>query len=394
MTTRPPIVVHVTTTDVSLDWLLGNQLVAFQRAGYDVVGVSAAGPHVERLTARGIRHIALRHATRAPAPGQDALALVELVRLFRQLRPDIVHTHNPKPGVYGRIAGRVARVPVVVNTVHGLYAQPGDALTRRSLVYGLERVAASFSDAELVQNPEDVETLVRLRIPRDRLALLGNGIDLDRFDPARVTGAERAAARAELVPDDAPGTVLVGLVGRLVREKGFPEVFRAATAVREHVPEVRFAVVGDDEPDKPDALTPDDRAPARAAGVVFAVARADVTPYYAAMDCFVLASHREGFPRAAMEAAAMGLPIVTTNIRGCRQVVDDGRNGILVPVRDAAALAAAITRLATDSGLRAEMGAAGRAKALRDFDERRCIDITLETYARLLARRAPARVGR
>ncbi len=193
-----PVLAHVTTTDISLELLLGPQLEAFAREGFDVVGISAPGPYVDALAQRGVRHIPLQHATRAFALGEDVQAVWELTSVFRRLRPAIVHTHNPKPGVYGRVAARLAGVPIVVNTVHGLYAQADDRWTKRTLVYSAERVASLCSDAELVQNVEDVETLRRLRIPDRKLTLLGNGIDLRRFDPARVSPAERAAAREVL----------------------------------------------------------------------------------------------------------------------------------------------------------------------------------------------------
>lgn len=384
MTEARPRVVHVTTTDISLEWLLGNQLAAFEMAGYEVIGVSAPGPFVAALEQRGIRHVPLRHATRSVAPLEDAQALGELVSVFRRLRPAIVHTHNPKPGLYGRIAARIARVPVVVNTVHGLYAQPHDRFARRAMIYSMERIAGLCSNAELVQNPEDVDTLRRIGVPERKLTLLGNGIDLGRFDPSAIDDTDASAARAELggvVPED----VVVGLVGRLVREKGYAEVFAAAGQLRERLPFLRFAVIGVDEHEKQDALDAADRARADAAGVRFLGERHDVDRLYAGMDIFVLASHREGFPRAAMEAAAMGLPVIATDIRGCRQVVDNGTTGLLVPARDALALAGAIESLAVDPTRRRQLGIAGRAKAARDFDERRCVAITLETYRRLLA---------
>ena len=378
--------VHVTTTDMSLALLLGPQLRAFSAAGYEVIGMSAPGDWVGRLEADGIRHVPLRHATRAVAPAHDARALGELRGLFRSLRPDIVHTHNPKPGVYGRLAARAAHVPVIVNTVHGLYATPEDRWARRAVVYTLERLAARCSHAELVQNPEDVEVLARLGIPRPKLHLLGNGIDLARFDPSRVSQEHTAALRAEMGagPDD----VVCGLVGRLVWEKGYREVFAAAARLRVTVPHVRIVVVGPHDSDKADAITDADLDRARRDGVTFLGLRHDVEALYAAMDVYVLASHREGFPRSAMEAAAMGVPVVATRIRGCRQVVDDGRTGRLVPVRDAGALADAIAALATDSGLRETLGAAARAKAQREFDQQRVIDTTLAVYESLLTRRA------
>jgi glycosyltransferase involved in cell wall biosynthesis len=386
-----PVVVHVTTTDMSLELLLGPQLERFGDAGFDVIGMSAPGPYVERLAARGVRHVALRHATRRLAPIEDARALFELVGHFRDLRPAVVHTHNPKPGLYGRLAARIARVPVVVNTVHGLYALPEDPLPKRALVYGCERLAASCSDAELLQNEEDLPVLRRLRVPERRLTILGNGIDLDRFDPGKLTPDQIATARRELgavCRDD----VVVGSIGRLVREKGYPELFEAAAELRTGAPQVRFVAVGPDEPDKADALTAGDRALAARAGVRLLGHRDDVVQLYAGMDVLVLASHREGFPRAPMEAAAMGLPVVATDIRGCRQAVEHGKTGLLVPPRDPQALVAAIGKLTGDRALRTRLGAAARTKALREFDQQRCIDITVATYRRLLAaagRRAP-----
>ena len=395
MSRERPTVVHVTTIDMSLELLLGPQLEAFADAGYHVIGASAPGPYVDALVGRGIEHVPLAHATRAMAPVEDARALAELVALFRRVRPSIVHTHNPKPGLYGRIAARIARVPVVVNTVHGLYALPEDPWPKRTIAYGLERLAATCSHAELLQNPEDLPTLRRLRVPAERLTVMGNGIDLGRFDRAAVTADERDAARREMGAT-AADDVVVGLVGRLVREKGYPEVFEAAARLRTLAPQVRVAVIGPDEPDKADALTATDRRTAEAAGVRFLGGRDDVVRLYAGMDIHVLASHREGFPRSPMEASAMGVPVVATDIRGCRQAVEDGVSGLLVPVRDPEALAAAVARLATDPAERRRMGSAARERALASFDQRRCIDLTLATYARLLARAglaAPAPAG-
>src|SRR5262245_37311195 len=176
--TPAPLVIHVAPTDMSLELLLRPQLSAFVHAGYRIVGASAAGPYAAALAERGIEHVPLEHATRSMALSEDVRALRELFALFRQRRPAIVHTHNPKPGVYGRIAARVAGTPAIVNTVHGLYALPEDSLARRTAVYGLERTASAFSHVELVQNEEDLAVLRRLRVPGDRLALLGNGIDL------------------------------------------------------------------------------------------------------------------------------------------------------------------------------------------------------------------------
>src|SRR5262245_52015932 len=391
MTGTRPTVVHVTTTDISLELLLGPQLEAFAAAGFHVIGASAPGPYVDAVTRRGVQHVALRHATRSFAPFEDGRALFELTSLFRRLRPDIVHTHNPKPGHYGRAAARLAGVRGVVNTVHGLYALPEDSAPKRVLVYGLERLVALCSHAELVQNPEDVAVLRRIGVPEHKVMLLGNGIDLDRFDPETIPAEDVAAARTELGavrPDD----VVVGVVGRLVHEKGYREIIRAALRLRHRTPALRFAVIGPDEPEKARSVSRAERALAADAGVRFLGRRDDLERLYRGMDIYVLASYREGFPRSAMEAAAMRLPIVASDVRGCRQVVDSGVTGILVPVRDSPALADAIGALAVDPERRLRMGAAGREKAVREFDQKRCIDVTLSVYRRLLAATGPESV--
>jgi glycosyltransferase involved in cell wall biosynthesis len=376
--------VHVTSVDMSLELLLGPHLEAFVQAGYEVIGMSAPGPYVSRLEARGIRHFPLRNSTRAMNPIRDFRAYRELKALFRQTRPDIVHTHNPKPGVYGRLAARAADIESVVNTVHGLYALPDDPLPKRAVTYALERLAARASTVELVQNVEDIPVLRRIGVDAAKIILLGNGIDLDRFSPSAADAGRVSDLRLELnLKGD---EVVIGTVGRLVAEKGYSELFAAMRQVRETNPRVRLVVVGPEDPEKSDALS---RAQLRRAcddGVVFLGPRKDMNVFYAAIDVFALASHREGFSRSGMEAAAMGLPIVGTDIRGIRQVVDHGKTGILVPVRDPERLARAIRQVVADADMRQRMGASGRRKAISEFDQRSQIELTLEVYEHLLAR--------
>jgi len=171
------------------------------------------------------------------------------------------------------------------------------------------------------------------------------------------------------------------MVGRLVAEKGYPELFAAARLLGSGYV---VLAIGPHEPEKADALAPEVVATARRDGVRLLGMRTDVDRLYGAMDLFVLPSHREGFPRAAMEAAAMGLPIVATDIRGCREVVEDAVNGLLVPVGDPAALAGAIRSLGEDPARRRRMGAAGRDKARREFDEREVVRRVLSEQVRAL----------
>lgn len=378
-------VVHLTTVDMSLRYLLLPQLTAMRDQGWHVTGVSAAGEHVAALEEAGIDHVALEGSTRASNPLADLRAASHLRRILTDLRPDVLHTHNPKPGVYGRIVGRLSRhVPAVVNTVHGLYALPEDRFAKRAAVYGAERLAASFSHMELVQSREDVAMLIELGVPSERVRHLGNGVDLARFDPTRDDLPARDALRAEL--GFTPDCLVVGAVGRLVAEKGYPELFEAFRRARRERDDIRLVVVGPHDPDKVDALDRDVIERAEADGVVFLGMRDDVDALYRAFDVYVLASHREGFPRSAMEAAAMRLPVFATDIRGCREVVDHGRTGELFPVRDPQTLANALVRAAADRPRLEALAAGARRKAEQRFDDRRQVEITLDAYDDVLVK--------
>ena len=374
-----PKLVHVTTTDTSIDWLLSPQLAAFADEGFDVTAVSAPGPHLDAIADAGIRHVPLHSFTRRMDPLADLRATRELSRVLADLEPHILHTHNPKPGVIGRVLGRRRGVPVVVNTVHGLYAQPCDSRRRRLAVYGAEAFALRFSDMELVQNIEDLLTLRQLGAPRSRLLHLGNGIDLGRFSASTATRARGLRLRRSL--GIAPDAFVVGIVARLVWEKGYRELLGAIEDLqRAGYRSIEFLVVGPHEPGTPDAVDAASLDRMRALGVHVLGSRRDVENVYAAMDCFVLPSHREGVPRSAMEAQAMGLPVIACDIRGSRQVVADGTTGLLVPPRRARAIARAIVGLHDAPGTRRAMAEAAVRRARRHFDQDRVIDLTMGVY--------------
>jgi glycosyltransferase involved in cell wall biosynthesis len=381
-------IAHVTTVDLSLRFLLLPQLRALRDAGFDVTTISAAGPWVPALEAEGIRHIPWTTVTRAWDPPSDLRAFGELVGILRRERFDLVHTHNPKPGVIGRVAARVAGVPHVMNTVHGLYATPEDGLRRRAPVLAAEWLAARCSDLELYQSAVDLAWAQRLHLARrGRSVHLGNGIDLQVFSPT-IKGGERVRRlRAHL--GISPGELVVGTVGRMVREKGYEELFAAARLVRSRVPNTRFLVVGGADLGKEDAISTD--ALERVADAfLFTGWREDVADLMALMDVFVLPSWREGLPRSSVEAGASGLAQVLTDIRGCREVVRDGAEGFLVPVRDPRRLADAILRLLDDPALRARMGRAGRARVEALFDERRVTRTVVRATQLLLNQRPVA----
>jgi glycosyltransferase involved in cell wall biosynthesis/ribosomal protein S18 acetylase RimI-like enzyme len=361
-------VAHITTVDVTLRFLLIEQLERLQSEGYEVTAVSSPGPWLEDLERLGVRTIEWRNATRAWSPSKDVAALVELVRILRRERFHIVHTHNPKPGLMGRIAARVARVPVVVNTVHGFYATPDDPFTKRASIMALECAASRLSHAELFQSREDLAWAARRWIGTSRTRhYLGNGIDVRHFSTDRVPEDRSVAVRAAL--GISPEQLVVGTVGRLVREKGYVEFIEAARSIRSTRDDVIFLAVGPRDPDKPDALTQAD-IDAASADVKFLGFRDDVRDLLSIMDVFVLPSWREGVPRSAIEAASMSRAMVLTDIRGCREIAGPGSEALFVPPRAPRALTGSIASLLKDPERRARLGAAARAKVVEEFDER------------------------
>jgi glycosyltransferase involved in cell wall biosynthesis len=382
---KPLKVAHITTVDLSLRYLLLNQLRAIEKAGFEVSGISATGPNVPVLEAAGVRHIAAP-LSRSLTPLKDLVALALLWRILRREKFDIVHTHTPKAGLLGQYAALLARTPIRVHTIHGLYF-PGHMTAKTRWKYVLlERITMLPSMRNFSQNVEDVTTAIEAGISReDRIELIGNGIDLKTFAAGTVDAGRRSAIRASLGLRDEHK--IVGMVARLVVEKGYLEMFAAVKIIRAKEPLARFVFIGEIADFKDDALSPAKLAELGIDDVAqFLGHRTDVRDLYGVMDVFAHPSHREGFPRAPMEAAAMGLPVVATDIRGCRQTVDDGVNGYLVPLRDAGALAERVGELLGDEEKRRVMGSAGRAKAEREFDEEAVFARVVAAYGRMAGR--------
>jgi glycosyltransferase involved in cell wall biosynthesis len=234
------------------------------------------------------------------------------------------------------------------------------------------------------QNREDIETCIHDGLcPEQKLVYLGNGIDIDLFHPRnreplaveRARGAERIARTS----------TVIGMVGRLTEEKGYRDYFAAARLVLAEEEDVTFLAIGPFEPEKADAIQQSEIDALGFADHLRVLGhRTDVARLYAAMDVFVLPSHREGFPRAPMEAAATGLPVLVSDERGCRETVIDGASGFLVPQRDPRQLAKAMLRLIRDKPLRERLGARGRILAEDRFDQRNVFAKVVRGYEALV----------
>jgi glycosyltransferase involved in cell wall biosynthesis len=334
---------------------------------------------------------------RSLTPLADLRSLWRLCWVMRRERFTIVHTHTPKAGLLGQLAAGMAGVPVVVNTLHGFYFHDHMRRAARRFYITLEKVAARCSDRILSQNREDIATALRERIcAAEKIDHLGNGIDLGVFDPGRITPETTRALRRELRIQ--PGAKVIGFVGRLAaRRKGFLDFLRAGAELVKRLPHVCFVIAGSSDPGKPDAVHPE---VAKEFGIweqcrfLGLRENAELPALYALMDVLVLPSLFEGIPRVIMEAAAMGVPAVATDVKGNREAVIDGRTGYLVAFADVPALAGAIEKLLRHPDQARRMGEEGRRLALESFDERRVFDRVRREYLELLGRKGLPRPQR
>jgi glycosyltransferase involved in cell wall biosynthesis len=253
---------------------------------------------------------------------------------------------------------------------------------KQGFYWTLEKFTATLAHHLLSQSREDVETAVERGLSgADKVLYLGNGINVSHFRPF-IGEQERLANRQSL--GLSAEDVVVGAVGRLVYEKGFAELFVAAEELTRKHPELHFIIIGGQDEGQSDSIPPVVVERLRATGHVHFIGwQQEITEWYSAMDLFVLPSHREGIPRACMEAAAMELPVIATDIRGCREVVKHGASGLLVPVGDPESLSLAIEKFAADPGLRRAMGIRGRRHIVENFDQLQVLERLINFYAQI-----------
>ncbi len=368
------------------DWYLYNFRRSFaldlQRKGYEVLLISPPGPYGVRIRALRLRYESVPMDRRSLNPFREAALLRYLWRLFRRERPALVHSFTIKCAVYGSLAARLAGVPARINAVAGMgYVFTSDdrrARLLRPMVRTLLKRALGGSGARLIlQNPDDVALFERAGLVDASLVRLirGSGVDCSRFIVRPPDSASGAAMK--------PPRVL--LAARLLWDKGIAEFVAAARELRAQGRAISFLLAGDPDQGNPAAVSENTVRDWMREGVLEWLGHVDDMPaLIATVDVVVLPSYREGLPKGLIEAAACGLPLVATDVPGCREVITDGEDGLLVPARDAPALAAASLRLLDDPKLAARLGAAARRKALSEFDDHIIIDRTLAVYAELL----------
>lgn len=369
---RKPKLLYVVTED----WYFCSHrlplAIAAKDAGFDVAVATRVCDHGKLIEDAGLKLIPFEISRRGMNPLRELPTIVRLAAFYHREKPDLVHHVAMKPVLYGSIAAHLVGVRHVVNAVAGLgWLYTSRRLTTRMVRFVMQQVLARALRASeiIVQNPDDRNQLRAVGL--DRLHLIhGAGVDTRVFAPV-----QRPL-----------GQPCVVLASRMLWNKGVGEFVAAARALKMDGISARFVLVGGHDPGNPAAIPEEQLRAWRAEGVVeWWGHRSDMAEVLAQAHIACLPSYREGLPKSLVEAAACGLPIVTTDAPGCREVVEDGVNGFLVPVKDSSALAEALRKLIADAGLRQRMGTASRAKVLAEFSQEKVIDQTLALYHELIS---------
>lgn len=345
-------------------------------SGYEVVVATRVQNHGSQIQESNLILSPISMRRRSKNPLSELKTIVELIKLYRYEQPDLVHHVALKPVLYGSIAALVTKTPVCVNAIAGLgfvfSSRNWRAKLLKPVIRLLFRILLNRAHSSVIlQNPDDCKMLVNAGIlEADHVALIrGSGVDLRQFS----------------VEAEPSGLPVVLLASRMLWDKGVGEFVAAVKRLRREGVQARFVLVGDGDRDNPASISDSQLHQWQDDGVIEWWGRRDNMPEVLAQAHIVcLPSYREGLPKVLLEAAACGRPIVTTDAPGCREIVRDGENGLLVPVCDEVALAQAIKRLIDNPKLRKQMGLQGREIVEREFSLEQVIEETLSLYRKLL----------
>ncbi len=363
---------------ITEDWYFWSHRVdlarAARQAGYEVIVATRVADHGERIRAEGFRLEPLEMIRRSRNPVREAAAVAELVRVYRRVKPDVVHHVAMKPILYGSLAARIAGVPAVINAFAGLgytFMDGRNRLLRWCMKMALRTALSLGRSAVLVQNRDDQDRLVGEGMaPASRTRIIaGSGIDVSVYS---------------LQPQPS-GVPIVVLPARMLWDKGIGEFVEAARRLKRKGLNARFILVGRRDEHNPAAI-PEVRLRewVKEGAVEWWGHREDMPAVYEMAMLIVLPSYREGFPKVLLEAAACGKAVVATNVPGCREIVRDRFNGLAVPPKNPAALAEAIDELLSDSPLREMMGDRSRKLAVEEWSSSKITGQVLALYHELL----------
>ncbi len=340
--------------------------------GYEVVAVSSDGPELERVRDAGGR-VEIVEMVRHISPLKDLKSLWRMIKVFRKENPVMVHSMTPKAGLLCMMAAWLCRVPVRVHTFTGLVFPTSTGLKRRILM-ATDWLTCACATHVIPEGEGVKNDLIKYRITKKPIKVLGYGnvmgIDLNRFDPETPEVAEAAKSLRKL------DVFTFIFIGRIVRDKGINELTEAFLRLYKERQDIRLLLIGPTE-DNLDPVSAETKEIIKSCNGIEAVgSQKDVRPWLGASDCFVFPSYREGFPNVVIEAGAMGLPSIVTDINGSREIVIEGKNGTIIPSKNTGALYTAMQRMITDTAWRDSLAANARSLIASRFEQsyvRQCL---------------------
>lgn len=373
--------IRLTTIPISLEKLLEGQLT-FMSKFYDVTAVSSEEKNLKEYGIKeGVStfHIPL---TRKITPVADIRAVIKFYRFLKKEKPLIVHTHTPKAGIVGMMAAALAKVPIRLHTVAGLPLMEAKGVKRKILNY-VEKRTYRYATMVYPNSKGLKEIILKEKFcDANKLKVLGegssNGIDTSYFSRAHFSEEKVQKKREEL--NIHPSDLVYVFVGRLVKDKGLEELIAAFRLLQQDHNQCTLLLIGPYEEDL-DPLSENTRREIDSNSKIITTGyQQDIRIYLAISDILVFPSYREGFPNVVMQAGAMDLPAIVSNINGCNEIVMDGRNGLLVPAKDTEKLYEKMDLLATDHDMREQLSSNARQEIVRRYERKRMWEIILEEY--------------
>lgn len=364
---------RTTTVPGSLETFCQGLLKELQeRDGYEIVALSSPGESLDRLTVSdGVRTVAIPMERRM-APFKDLKSLWRLIRVFKREKPDMVHSMTPKAGLLCMMAAWICRVPVRVHTFTGLVFPTATGFTQKILIF-TDRLTCACATHVIPEGEGVKSDLINYGITRKPLRVLGHGnvrgIDLKHYDRTPEVMKEASGIRQD-------GVFTFIFIGRIVRDKGINELVKAFARLNNEISATRLILVGSYEQNL-DPVLPETLAEIERNQAIEAVgSQKDVRPWLAASDALVFPSYREGFPNVVIEAGAMGLPSIVTDINGSREIIIEGENGTIIQPRDCEALYSAMKRMILNPKTTREMAAKARSLVASRYEQcyvRQCL---------------------
>jgi glycosyltransferase involved in cell wall biosynthesis len=384
MTAPKKKLVRITTVPISLEKLLSGQL-HFMTDYYDVIGVSSGGEKLDLVAKKENIRVQAVELTRKITPLKDLKAVFHLYRFLKKEKPFIVHSHTPKAGTIGMLAAKLAGVPHRLHTVAGLPLLEATGKKRKVLDF-VEKITYSCA-TKVYPNSKGLKEIIIQNgyCAANKLEVLANGssngIDTSHFNPDLISESQKTTLRAQLGIQENDKVFI--FVGRLVKDKGINELIAAFDKLSQTHSQVKLLLVGRYEPDL-DPLQPETLALIESnKAIISAGYQIDVRPYFGIADALVFPSYREGFPNVVMQAGAMRLPCIVSDINGCNEIVIEGQNGFIIPVKSEQAIFEAMQKLSNQPQLIPMLREKARELILSRYEQRLVWQAVLEEYRKL-----------